>query len=103
MTEKERHAAFYDESNWYPSVRFPQSDAFRVRAFEFYSLTIYELQMWTMITWDHEHMKACCRIGWEHKFYFTDGMAKDDRYFQTVGMTAIWNLMKDAEKKELTS
>lgn len=103
MTEKERRAAFHDESLWMLSLRFPQSEAFRVMEFKFYSLTVYELQMLTVITWDHEHMKPCNRNGWEHKFYFVEGKNNGSQCFNAVGMTAIWDLMKESEKKEKES
>lgn len=100
MTEKERRAAFYDESNWIPSTSFPSSDAFSVREFEFYRLFIYEFRLWTRITWDHEQMRSCDRIGWEHKFYFIKEDSRKGSYYRFVGMTEIWSLMKEAERKE---
>lgn len=100
MTEKERHEAFYDASNWIPATRFPSSDVISIREFEFYRLSIYDLRLLARITWDHEHMRSCDRIGWEHKFYFIKEESRKGTYYRVVSMTEIWRLMKKSEEDE---
>lgn len=95
MTEKERHAEFYNADNWVPLIESPTS-LIRVMAFNFYSLVIYDLQVFTKVYhWDEGH-RPDYREEWQSKFHFV----RKGGHIEIVGTTMIWNLMRDAEKEE---
>lgn len=101
MTEKQRREAFHDQSNWYDSLRFPQNDAFRVKVMEFYGQYFYNLQMKSLVHWDYEKNKPCHRVEWTNKFYFIEQKEADGIvYYEPVSVTAIYQLLKEAEQKE---
>ena len=100
MTEKERHDEFNSEDNWTPSVEFPSNGLIRVMAFEFYDLTFYKLQTYENVyEWSKDYASGKCVDEWRTKFMFI----REGGHLKVIGKSQAYELMKEAEKKEMES
>ena len=98
MTEKERRDAFNDPDSWGPSVEFPSNGLIRVMVFEFYRLTIYDLQMYRRI-FDYTSHGLAPRF--YHDFVSRLYFIKRNGCLEEVTKTEVYMRMKEAERREM--